>query len=283
MKASRILKSKKLLLRTTLYILLFVVSFVMVFPLAWTFITSIRADEDLFSYPPKIVVPRVSSKQYETLFWRTRFFTYMKNSLLVASGCTLISVFVSTLAAYSITRFRYRLKGALSQAILLTYLFPPVLIIVPLFVLFTSLGLQDSLVGLMLGHVTFACPFALWLLYAFFRGIPLDPEEAAMIDGASRLRAFWHTTFRLALPGIVTAALFAFVLSWNDYLFAFTLITSEVNYTLALAAVSFAATLSLDYGMLMALSVLINVPPLILIFFMRRRLLTGISFAGVKA
>ena len=154
----------------------------------------------------------------------TKFLTYFGNSVIVSVATTVLVIVVGVLGAYSLVRFSYPGRERLAQLVLFTYLLPSVVLIIPLYLMLVSLGLANTLFSLTIAYTTFALPFALWLLRSFMAGIPQDLEAAAMVDGASRMGAFFDVILPQALPGIISTALFTFILAWNEYLYALVLV-----------------------------------------------------------
>ncbi len=252
------------------------------FPLYWMIISSVAPFDVLFSREPSLLPEAFTFKHYVDLMWRTSFPVYFKNSLIVAFMSVTGAMLVSTLAGYGLTRFRLRGAGGIAHAVLFTYMFPPILLSIPLFVLLKNFGLVNSYVGLAFAHISFTLPLCTWLSIIFFQAIPVELDEAAMVDGASRLQALYLVVFPVALPGIVATAVFAFVLSWNDYLFSLVLMVNEQMKTLPVGVSGFVDATSVEWGLLMAGGVLITLPILLGFAFVQRWLIQGISAGAVK-
>ena len=197
------------------------------------------------------------------------------NSSIVALGTTLLVIVVATLGAHSLVTFRYRGRRLLAQAVLFTYLLPSVILVIPLYLVMARLGLVNSLLGLVICYATFALPFALWLLRSFMAAIPVDLESAAMIDGASRIRAFIDVILPQALPGIISTALFTFIVAWNEYLFALVLINRQLSMTLPVGILSHNINQ-------MTASVMMSVPLIITFAFLQKHLTRGFGAGAVK-
>jgi ABC-type glycerol-3-phosphate transport system permease component len=212
-----------------------------------------------------------------------QFFTrWFLNSLVVTAGSTLISIIVSTLAAYSVTRFRYWGRNFVPYFSLLGYMVPSIIFVFPLFLIMVQLHLTDTLMSLILGYVCLTLPFCMWLMWAFMRSIPIEIEEAALIDGASRLQVFAHVVLPTALPGIIAAAIFSMIVSWNDYLFGRVFMNSLDNLTLTVGVMLFFEGTHVDWGLLMAASVLMTVPMALLFMALQRHLVAGFGAGAVK-
>ena len=246
-----------------------------VFPLFWMIVTSLKPESELFTRPPTFFPSEYTLANYERLLFDTHFPTFFMNSSIVALGTTLLVIVVATLGAYSLVTFRYRGRRLLAQAILFTYLLPSVILVIPLYLVMARLGLVNSLLGLVICYATFALPFALWLLRSFMTAIPIDLESAAMIDGASRIRAFIDVILPQALPGIISTALFTFIVAWNEYLFALVLINRQLSMTLPVGILSHNINQ-------MTASVMMSGPLIIAFSFLQKHLTRGFGAGAVK-
>ena len=245
------------------------------FPLFWMIVTSLKPESELFTRPPTFFPSEYTLANYERLLFDTHFPTFFMNSSIVALGTTLLVIVVATLGAHSLVTFRYRGRRLLAQAVLFTYLLPSVILVIPLYLVMARLGLVNSLLGLVICYATFALPFALWLLRSFMAAIPIDLESAAMIDGASRIRAFIDVILPQALPGIISTALFTFIVAWNEYLFALVLINRQLSMTLPVGILSHNINQ-------MTASVMMSVPLIIAFSFLQKHLTRGFGAGAVK-
>jgi ABC-type glycerol-3-phosphate transport system permease component len=245
-------------------------------------LTSIKPDREIFTAIPTFWTDQPSLDAYARLFSETNYLTYFINSIIVAGSATLLTICVATLAAYAITRFRFPGRETVAGGMLLTYMFAPIMIIVPFFILMRRIGLTDSHVGLVLSYTTFALPFSMWLLRSFFQSIPIDLEHAAMTDGASRPQAVWYVIVPLALPGVIAVSIFTFIVAWNDYIFTFILITSDDLKTLPVGLFDIYTSSVTDWGMITAAGVVITLPALVFFVFVQRYLIAGWGAGGVK-
>jgi multiple sugar transport system permease protein len=253
------------------------------FPLYWMIISSVKQYGDLFSRKFDLLPSEdFTIKNYLELLQKTLFARYFINSLIVATLATAGSVLVAVLAGFGVTRFDFPGRKLIASSVLFTYMFPPILLSIPLFVMLKNAGLVNSLFGLALAHVSFTLPLAMWLAIIFFEAIPIDLDEAAMIDGAGRLRTLWEIILPIATPGIVAISVFSFILSWNDYLFALVLIVDETKKTLPVGVAGFVEATSVEWGLLMAGGVLITLPVLIGFSIAQRWLIQGLGAGAVK-
>ncbi|WP_137151892.1 ABC transporter permease subunit [Devosia sp. FKR38] len=264
-----------------LIVLLPVMIFV-AFPFYWIITTSLKSTEQI-SQRQSIFWPQPATlTQYQSLLQDTPFVTWLLNSAFVAGAATVVSVALASLAAYALSRLRFRGAGLLTTLLLITYLLPGTLLFIPLYQTLTSLGVINTHAALILTYPTFLLPFATWVLMGYFRSIPVELEEAARIDGASRLYIFWRITLPLAAPAILSVTLFAFTNAWNEFLFAFVFITSESLRTLPIGLQSLVVGDILPWGKLMAASLLTTVPVAVLYIYAQRFLAEGLTVGAVK-
>lgn len=256
---------------------------VVVFPLLWMVSSSFKEKEELFATPPTLIPHHPTLANFTTLLQETPFITYFWNSLIVACSTTALVIVVALLGAYSVVRFRFRGRQLAAKAILFTYLLPQVVLLLPIYLLLSRFGLTNSLLGLVIAYTTFALPFSLWMLRSFLASIPIELEEAAMIDGASRMGAFWRVIVPQALPGIISTALFSFILSWNEYLYALVFINRDRMKTLPPGVITMLQqNQNVEWALLMAASVLMAVPILVCFSFLQSHLTRGMGAGGVK-
>jgi ABC-type glycerol-3-phosphate transport system permease component len=245
------------------------------FPYLWMILCSFSSEKDLFS--GRVIPMSFTIAHYQELFDRTNFGRQFLNSSIVAVLSTFICLVVSVLAGYSLSRFRH--KWNFERGMLILYTVPPVLMVIPILLIFSRLGLTNTYFGLALGHATFMLPFAALILSAYFNNIPATLDEAAMVDGASRIGALVRIVLPLALPGIAATGVIIFANSWNDYLYAFTLMSTSAMQTLPVGVAEMADGQTMQWGMIMSAAVMITAPMLVFFFFVQERLLSGFIFA----
>jgi multiple sugar transport system permease protein len=256
---------------------------VIALPLVWMIITSIKPQSELFLIPPAFFPEEITFEHYRRLLTETPFLTYLRNSVILAGGTTVLVIVVATLGAHSLVRFNYPGRETLAGAVLFTYLLPSVVLVIPLYFLMAALGLVNSLLSLVIAYTTFALPYALWLLRSFMSAIPADLEAAALVDGASRFRAFIDVILPQAAPGIISTALFTAILAWNEYLFALVLINSDASRPLTTGVMSMLVTsFNIEWSLLMAASVMMSVPLLVVFVFLQKYLTRGFGAGAVK-
>jgi multiple sugar transport system permease protein len=254
-----------------------------VFPLIWMIVTSVKPQSELFSIPPTLAPETITFEHYVRLLTETPFLQYFRNSMILAVTTTLVVVTLGTLGAYSLVRFKYRGRETLATLVLFTYLMPSVVLIIPLYLMMVKLGLANTLTSLVIAYTTFALPYALWLLRSFMSGIPEDLESAALVDGAGRMGAFFDVILPQALPGVVSTALFTFILCWNEYLFALVLVNSDSVRPLTAGTMNMLITaFNIDWSLLMAASVMMSLPLIVIFTFLQGTLTKGFGAGAVK-
>ncbi|MEZ2131016.1 MULTISPECIES: carbohydrate ABC transporter permease [unclassified Sinorhizobium] len=266
-----------------LYLLVFTAVSVIGFPLFWMLLCSFKPGGELYAVPPTFLPHEWTLQNYRDLFEQTNFLTYFANSLIVAFGATFLSLIVGGLGAYSLSRFRFFGIAAFSNATLICYMLPEVLIVLPLYIYVVKLGMADTLISLIVANTAFTLPLALWFMRSYFNAIPVSLEESAMIDGCTRLQAMMRVTVPLALPGIVSVGVFSFNHAWNEFLFALVFISSETNKTLPLGLATWIGQDNIySWGMLLAGAVLVTIPVVLFYLLVQRKLVVGLSEGGTK-
>lgn len=251
------------------------------FPLYWMAVTSVKPYKEIFSRIPTLVPQTLYFKHYVAIV-KDGLFRYYANSVIVAVAATAVSVFVGILAAYSLSHFRYRGRQLFSQLILYVYLFPGAVLFIPLLVVVNTLGLTDTLLALVVAYPVFGMPFAAWVLTGYFATIPRELEEAARVDGCSRLGALVRVIIPVALPGIISATVYCFLLSWNELLYAFTFISSNTKKTLPMWLSERVLGDVFMWGELMAGAILMLVPIVVIYALGQKYLVRGLTAGAVK-
>ena len=263
------------------YLPLFVFLFGLLFPFYWMFITAFKSDVELYNLklnPFTIHQPTLNNVY--VLFKETLFSRWMINTFFVAILATVISLAASLMAAYAIQRLRFRTSGAMGISIFFGYLVPPTILFIPLATIIFELKIWDSLWSLVLVYPTFLIPFCTWLLMGYFKSIPKEMEECAMIDGASRFRVFWQIVVPLSLPGILSSAIFAFTLSWNEFLYALTFISTTTQKTVPVGLITELVRGDVyHWGPLMTGALLASVPVALVYSFFVEHYVAGMTGA----
>ncbi|WP_395816405.1 carbohydrate ABC transporter permease [Devosia sp.] len=267
--------------RVLSYALLGIAVILVLFPIYWMVITSLKLPREIYRVP-SLWPKTFTLDNFEKLLADGSFMLAIRNSLIVSTIVTLISVTISSFAAYSMVRFRYRFRGVIGRLILFAYLTPGSLLFIPLSIVMAQLRLGNSLVGLVLVYLTFSLPLSTWLLQGYFRGVPRELEEQGMIDGLSRFGALIRIVLPLSAPGIAAVAIFTFTGAWNELLFALVLITSDSQRTAPLALSYLITSDVLPWGPLMAGAVISSVPLMVLYFVAQRFMVAGMTEGSVK-
>ena len=256
--------------------------FLMGFPVYWMVITSIRPKEEILSTEPTLIPMHVTLANYVQALTKDGFFQAFKNSLLVVSITVVLSMAVATLAAIAVARMNFKGKGFYIVSILLVQMIPLSALLIPLYLLLTKLHLTDSLFGLVLTYLAFVLPFVVWTLRGFLINIPLDLEEAALVDGCTRPQAYRRILFPLMAPGLVATAIFAFIQAWNEFLLAYILLSSQSKATMPVWLGAFTTQRGTDWGPLMAASTLCALPVVAFFLIIQDKLTQGVTAGAVK-
>jgi len=255
------------------------------FPFYHMLLTSLKTDRELYDRQavPLLIQQGPTLEHYATLLWETAFLTWTKNSFLVTLLATAVSVVIGTIAAYALARLRFFAVGSFGTGIFVTYLVPTSLLFLPLAQVVHWLGLGDSKWSLVVTYPTFLVPFCTWLLMGYFRTVPKEVEECAMVDGATRIQALVRIVLPLAIPGLVCAILFAFTLSWNEFIYALTFTSSSDEITASVGVTSELIRGDIYFwGPLMAGAVLGSVPIVALYVFFLDYYVSGLTAGAVK-
>ena len=250
-------------------------------PLYWIIATSLKTDLQVYRDPGLIpLAPTLSN--YQTVLFTTNFLLYMKNSVEVAVVTTALSMIFGSAAAYAIARLRFTGRGAVARSLVVSYLVPGSLLFISLFEVLTNLNLTNKLTGLMVVYLSFTLPFCTWLMIGYFRSIPVELEEAALVDGCTRLRALVHIILPLTLPALVVVALFSFTQSWNEFLYALVFISDDSQKTFTVGLIGLIQGDTLPWGLMMAAATMGIIPPLIVYVISQRWIVSGLAAGSVK-
>lgn len=263
------------------YLPLIVLLLFILFPFYWTFVTSIKPESELYgaiTYWPSAI----NWENYKNLFSTTvDFLKAMKNSFIVASITTIVSLTASTLAAYAFSRYRFKGRKFMMALFLSNNMFPTVLLLIPLYSIMRSLGLLYTPWALVLAYTTFTLPFSVWLLNGFFNDLPLSLEEAALVDGCNRRMAFFKIILPILGPSLIATGVYIFMTSWNEYTFA-VMFTNNASRTIPVALKSLIGQLGVDWGLLTAGGIITIIPVCIMFFFAQKKLVEGLTAGAVK-
>jgi multiple sugar transport system permease protein len=252
------------------------------FPLYWLLKVSVTPNDLLYSEGVRMWPSRASLEHFTFVLEHSDFPKFFKNSVIVSASTAFIVTILASLAGYALSRFRFRGKYWIVVLMLLTQMFPLVMLVAPIFKMLSPLGLTNSLTGLVVVYTAFNVPFATFLMQSFFDGIPKDLEEAAMIDGATRFRAFRQIILPLTLPGIAATLGFVFTAAWSELLFALMLISGADSSTFPVGLLSFVSKFSVDFGQMMAAGVMALIPACLFFLLIQRYLVQGLTAGAVK-
>ena len=258
--------------------------FYLLFPFYWTIVSSLKTSSQLFATPINYIPPTPQWENYAQVFKSQPFAQFLLNSFVVAGGTTLMSLLIGMFAAYSLGRFDFSGRKPIYYATLAVAMFPQISVLGGLFVLIRSLGLYDTVWGLMLSYMIFTLPFTIWILTGFVREIPAELEEAAFIDGATPLQTLTKVLLPMMAPGLVTAGLLAFIQAWNEFLFALTYTVGQNSRTVPVAIAFFSGTSSfeLPWNLITAASVVVTLPLIVLVLIFQQRIVAGLTAGSVK-
>jgi multiple sugar transport system permease protein len=274
------IRAKKTFSRGFAYFILVIASICILFPILWLITGALKQSNDLWSMPPKwFFMPTLA--HFVLVFAERHFGHHLLNSLLVATGSTAISIFLGSLAAYGLSRFK--IKGAKHIAfwIISLRMMPPIVIILPLYIFFSRLRLIDTHIGLILAHITLNMPFAVWMLMGFLREVPKELEDAALVDGCSRFRVLFRILMPVILPGLTATAVFCMIWSWNDFIFAFSL-TSTQAATLPVPISGFLGDYIWEWSAFYAGGTIAAIPIILMALFTQKYLVRGLTFGAVQ-
>ncbi len=265
-----------------IYTALVLASIFALFPVFWMFSISFRRNMEIFRLPPALLPPTWTTEAYEAILTNSDYLIVFRNSYFVALSVTVVALLFAILGGYSFSRLRVRGSRLMQLFIIGTQMVPPVSLIIPYFILAARMELYDTFVGLIMTYVAFVMPFATLMMISYFNTIPADMEEAAMVDGCSRLGAMVRVTIPMALPGMVATAVYSFLLAWKEYLFAVTLMQDPDKRLLPVSIAMLLGEHVYQWNVMMALSVLASVPLLLIFIFLQRYLVAGMTVGAVK-
>jgi ABC-type glycerol-3-phosphate transport system permease component len=252
------------------------------FPFLWMVITSVKEQRQIMSIPPTLVPSSVTATHYSDVFTKSRMPRYFLNSTVVSTGSTVIALVFAVLGGYGFARHKFRGRTILQNAVLSSQMLPTAAIIVPLFIILRTLHLLNSYPGLILAYLIITLPLSVWMMSGYFRFIPAEMEEAALIDGCSRLGVLLRIVLPVSMPGLAATAVYCFVVTWNEFLFALSFATDKRVMTLPIGLMEFTQEFTIDWGALMAGSVLMTLPIVILFFVIQRAFISGLTSGATK-
>ena len=270
------------ILRILFYVLVIAIIVFNLFPFFWALLSSFRPSNELFS--TKLIPNALTLDHYVEVFKDPRFVQSLINSVIVAGSTVLIALGLGSVCAYALGRLPFRFKGPVLYLVLTMTMFPQIAILSGLFVMLRTLDLFNTRQGLVLTYLIFTMPFTIWVMTQYFRSLPKELEEAAYVDGASPLKVFWEILLPLTMPGLVSTGLLAFIAAWNEFLFALTFTITDQNKTVPVVISQFTGASSFEqpWGAIMAASMVVTIPLVILVMVFQYRIVEGLTAGAVK-
>jgi multiple sugar transport system permease protein len=277
------LRNRERLINTLAYGLLILAIIIIFLPLAWMLTVSVRPNLEVMKMPPDWIPQVFTLEGYAKIFSNPRYLLVFLNTTIVSLIVTAISLFLGAMAAYALARFKFAGQRTVLMFLITTQMFPLVLLCIPYFRIFITLGLYDTRTSLVIVYLTFTLPFCILMLRSYFMNIPRDIEEAAMVDGCTRLGAVFRTLVPMSYPAFIGAGLYTFLLAWNEFLFAVVLIESWENRVLTMAIYSLMAEFVTDWNAMMAFSVLASLPLVVAFIFLQRYMVQGMTAGALTS
>ena len=274
---------RRKLTRALNYVLVVLVTLIVLFPVLWMVTSSLKSEADLFTLPPTMLPEPISTDGYQRAIERPTFTVALTNSIFVAIGSTLLTLFITLHGAYALARVRFFGRDFFAKFILCFYMVPAILLVIPVYLIMRWMHLADSIFGVMIIHTVLNIPFCLWLLRAFFLTVPSELEEAAIMDGASIVGAFYRIILPISMPGVAAAGLFSFIASWSEFLLAYVLVTSNANKTLPVVLAEEIIGFEMRWQALLAMGVIVLIPIFFACLLFSRYLIEGLTTGAVKA
>jgi len=257
---------------------------IVAFPFYWMIVSSFKSLGEILLRPANLGldIRKIDFHAYYSVLFEHGFLQYISNSVYVSILTVVLSVTLATVGGYAVTRLRFRGREIMSYSILLIYMFPAIVLVIPLYVMFSRMGLRDSINLLILVYLAQTLPVALYMLKSYFQTLPPEMEHAGLIDGCSRLGVIWRIVIPLSAPALASVALYTFMIAWNEFLFAFMFLDTPEKFTLSRGVVQLAQSVHLSKQLVMAASVTVTIPILVLFLFFERRLVRGLTAGAMK-
>jgi len=251
-------------------------------PIYWMVVTSLKYDKEIYGYEATLIPQKPTLSNYTTVFRQTPYLLFLRNSVVVAVSSTVLSMFIACLGAYAIARLNFPGRAFLARGLVFTYLVPTSLLFIPMFALMSALHLTDSLHGLTIAYLGFDVPFCTWLLMGYFKSIPVELEESALVDGCNRVSALIRIVLPLALPALVVVTFFSFTHAWNEFLYAHVFTSTNSARTVTTGLANFMSADVFFWGPLMASTIVSALPPVLMFLVLQRWVVKGLTLGGVK-
>lgn len=267
---------------TLSYVALIILTTLIVFPVFWMLVTSIKTNIEIFAVPPKIFPAKPVFRPYLDIFTSDRDKTFFINSYLISIAVSMIALFLGSMAGYGFSRFRFRGSKPIKLFIIVTQMIPPVVIVIPYFALIVRLHLYDTILGLVITYLSFALPYSFLMMNSYYNTISTDIDEAAIMEGCGFFKIFYKIVSPAAIPGMISTFIYTFLLSWNEFLFALVLTRTMEKRTIPVGISLMIGELNTDWTAMMAMSVIGSVPVLLLYLILQRYFMSGFTAGSVK-
>jgi multiple sugar transport system permease protein len=251
-------------------------------PFYWMVATSLKYDREIYGFDATLFPQQPTLANYVTILYDTPYLLFLRNSIIVAVGSTILSMIIACLGSYAIARLNFPGRALLARGLVFTYLVPTSLLFIPMFAMMSALRLTDSLHGLTIAYLGFDVPFCTWLLMGYFRSIPVELEEAGLVDGCNRIGVLLRIVLPLALPALVVVTFFSFTHAWNEFLYAHVFTSSDRVRTITTGLANFMTEDVFFWGPLMASTVISALPPVLMFLLLQRWVVQGLTLGGVK-
>jgi len=251
-------------------------------PFYWMVVTSLKHDKEIYGYEATLIPENPTLSSYVTILRDTPYLTYLRNSTVVAVGSTVISLIIACLGAYAIARLNFPGRALLARLLVCTYLVPASLLFIPLFAIMSALRFTDTLYGLTIAYLSGDVPFCTWLLMGYFKSVPAELEEAALVDGCNRVTALIRVVLPVSLPALVVVTFFCFTRAWNEFLYAYVFTSTNSARTITTGLVNFMSADVFFWGPLMASTIISALPPVIMFLIFQRWVVKGLTLGAVK-
>ncbi len=264
------------------YLVLVLGAVMVIVPILWMCSTAFKTEQETIQIPPNWIPEQFTTEAFSRLWSEYPFISYFRNSIIIVFGSMIISTIISCFAGYGVTRFNFKGKGSFLTFILVTQMFPSIMLLIPYYKILSIYHLNNTYLGMILVYTSFTIPFCTWMMVGFFKSIPLEVDEAAIIDGCSRLKVFFRIILPLTLPGIAAAAIYSFNTSWNEYMFAQILINDPGLKTVPVGIAELNGQYKILWNDMMAASLISSIPLVLLFLFFQRSFISSLTAGAVK-
>jgi len=251
-------------------------------PFYWMIVTSLKHDKEIYGYEATLIPEKPTVANYITIIRNTPYLLFLRNSVVVAVSSTVISLIIACLGAYAIARLNFPGRALLARLLVCTYLVPASLLFIPLFAMMSALRFTDTLYGLTIAYLSGDVPFCTWLLMGYFKSVPVELEEAALVDGCNRVTALLRVVLPVSLPALVVVTFFCFTRAWNEFLYAYVFTSTNQARTITTGLVNFMSADVFFWGPLMASTIISAIPPVMMFLLLQRWVVKGLTLGAVK-